>query len=58
VHAEEYTSRGMSDLVLVYRGDVWVIELKKASTQVALQQIKERATRKSTPPRRVWRWLA
>jgi competence protein ComGC len=40
VHAEEYTSRGMSDLVLLFEGGVWVIELKKASTAVSLKQIK------------------
>jgi hypothetical protein len=42
VHAEEYTSRSMSDLVLDYHGDIWVIELKKASTTVSLQQIKDK----------------
>jgi hypothetical protein len=42
VHAEEYTSRGMSDLVLLFEGGVWIIELKKASTTVSLKQIKEK----------------
>ncbi|MDR3335130.1 MAG: PD-(D/E)XK nuclease domain-containing protein, partial [Treponema sp.] len=42
VHAEEYTNRGMSDLVLNYRGDVWVIELKRASPKVSLKQIKNK----------------
>jgi hypothetical protein len=32
----------MSDLVLLFEGGVWVIELKKASTAVSLKQIKDK----------------
>jgi hypothetical protein len=42
VHAEEWTSRGLSDLVLEYHEDVWVIELKTSSAQTAMNQIKDR----------------
>jgi hypothetical protein len=42
VHAEEWTSRGISDLVLEYRGDVYVIELKKDTPQACLRQIREK----------------
>jgi hypothetical protein len=42
VHAEEWTSRGISDLVLNFEGDIYVIELKVGSVKTALQQIKDR----------------
>jgi hypothetical protein len=38
--AEERTSRGMSDIVLNYHGDIYIIEFKKNKAQVALEQIK------------------
>jgi hypothetical protein len=40
--AEERTSRGMSDLVLNYRGDIYIIEFKKDKATVALEQIKSK----------------
>jgi hypothetical protein len=43
IHAEEWTNRGVSDLVLNFEGDIWIMELKKSSAQTALDQIKERA---------------
>ncbi len=42
VIAEEKTSLGMSGLVLKYRDDVYIIELKKSSVSVSLEQIKSR----------------
>jgi hypothetical protein len=42
IHAEEYTSQGISDLVLEFDGDVYVIELKTSSAKTALTQIKTR----------------
>jgi hypothetical protein len=42
VHAEEYTSLGISDLVLEYRGDIYVMELKTSYAKTALTQIKTR----------------
>jgi hypothetical protein len=42
VHAEEWTNRGMSDLVIEYRGDIWVIELKRMPAEAALKQITDK----------------
>jgi hypothetical protein len=42
VHAEEWTSRGISDLVLNFEGDIYVMELKKAPPAVCIAQIKEK----------------
>jgi hypothetical protein len=42
VHAEEWSSGGQSDLVLDYRGDIYVMELKKAAPPVSLAQIEAR----------------
>jgi hypothetical protein len=42
IHAEEYTSQGISDLVLEYQGDIYVMELKTSSAKTALTQIKTR----------------
>jgi hypothetical protein len=42
IHAEEYTSQGISDLVLEYRGDIYVMELKTSYAKTALTQIKTR----------------
>jgi hypothetical protein len=39
VRAEEWTSRGISDLVLTYRDDVYIIELKIAPPKTSLAQI-------------------
>jgi hypothetical protein len=42
VHAEEYTSQGISDLVLEFEGDIYVMELKTSYAKTALTQIKTR----------------
>jgi hypothetical protein len=42
VKAEEWTSKGISDLVLNFRGDVYVIELKLAPPEVSLKQIHDK----------------
>jgi hypothetical protein len=42
VHAEEYTSQGISDLVLEFEGDIYVMELKTTYAQTALTQIQNR----------------
>ncbi|HOD90261.1 MAG TPA: AAA family ATPase [Thermotogota bacterium] len=42
VKAEEMTHLGRSDLVLVYGEDVYIMELKKAPAEKALQQIREK----------------
>jgi hypothetical protein len=42
VQAEERGSRGMADLVLKHKGNVWIMELKKAPPEVSLKQIKDR----------------
>jgi len=42
VIAEEMTNLGRSDIVLKYRGDVYILELKKGSAVKALQQIEEK----------------
>ncbi|MDR0909819.1 MAG: ATP-binding protein [Spirochaetaceae bacterium] len=42
VKAEEWTSKGISDLVLNYRGDIYVIELKLAPPEVSLKQIHDK----------------
>jgi hypothetical protein len=42
VQAQEWSAHGISDLVLKFNGDVYVIELKKASKETAIQQIKDK----------------
>jgi hypothetical protein len=42
VHAEEYTSLGISDLVLDFEGDIYVMELKTTYAKTALTQIQTR----------------
>jgi hypothetical protein len=42
VQAEEWTSRGISDLVLKYQGDVYIIELKSQPPAVSIQQIRDK----------------
>jgi hypothetical protein len=42
VKAEEWTSRGISDLVINHRGDIYVIELKLAPPEVSLKQIHDK----------------
>jgi hypothetical protein len=42
VRAEEMTSLGRSDLVLTYRDDIYIIELKKDKPGVSLEQIKQK----------------
>jgi predicted type IV restriction endonuclease len=42
VHAEEWSSRGIADLVLKIEGDVYIIELKTTTTQAALKQIHDK----------------
>jgi hypothetical protein len=42
VKAEEWTSKGISDLVINHRGDIYVIELKLAPPEVSLQQIRDK----------------
>jgi hypothetical protein len=42
IHAEEYTSQGISDLVLEFEGDIYVMELKTTYANTALTQIKTR----------------
>jgi hypothetical protein len=42
VQPEVWTSGGLSDLILDYRGDIYVMELKKDATAACLRQIKQR----------------
>jgi hypothetical protein len=42
VQAEEWTSRGISDLVLKYQDDVYIIELKRQNPAVSIQQIRDK----------------
>lgn len=42
VKAEEITALGRSDLILEYRNDVYILELKKQSPETSLKQIKEK----------------
>jgi hypothetical protein len=42
VKAEELTALGRSDLILEYKEDVYIMELKKQSPEVSLKQIKEK----------------
>jgi hypothetical protein len=40
--AEEWTANGISDIVLDYDGDIYIIELKKKPPEASLAQIKEK----------------
>jgi hypothetical protein len=42
VTPEEWTSKGLSDLVLELNKDIYIIELKKAPPSVSIQQIKDK----------------
>jgi hypothetical protein len=42
VKAEELTALGRSDLILEYKCDVYIIELKKQAPEVSLKQIREK----------------
>jgi hypothetical protein len=42
VKAEEWSARGVSDIVLNYDGDIYIIELKKAPCEVSLKQIRDK----------------
>jgi hypothetical protein len=42
VRAEEWSARGISDMVLDYDGEIYVIELKKAPCETSLKQIHDK----------------
>jgi hypothetical protein len=52
IHAEEWTSDGISDLVLIFERDVYVIEFKKKRPAAGIRQIEDKgyATKYAAAP--------